>query len=148
MSADPSTPESVLRKLHDAMNRHDLEAFLDCFHPEYRSEQPVHPDRAFTGVEQVRQNWSAIFRGVPDFHARLIRFSVDGDEFWAEWSWEGTRTSGNPVEMPGVTVFGVRDGRILWGRLYMEPVATATDGAGASAAEADVEELDQGPRSA
>jgi hypothetical protein len=59
----------VLERLHDAQNRHDLDAFVACFDPEYRSEQPVHPDRAFVGREQVRKNWAEVFAGVPDFQA-------------------------------------------------------------------------------
>lgn len=35
MAADQT---SVLERLHDAMNRHDLEAFVGCFSPGYRSE--------------------------------------------------------------------------------------------------------------
>ena len=46
----------VFERLHNAQNRHDLDAFLACFDSDYRSEQPVHPDRAFTGSEQVRGN--------------------------------------------------------------------------------------------
>src|SRR5437773_5724429 len=44
-----ATPADVLERLHLAMNRHDLEAFLDCLDPSYRSEQPVHPNRGFGG---------------------------------------------------------------------------------------------------
>ncbi|MBW3665869.1 MAG: nuclear transport factor 2 family protein [Actinobacteria bacterium] len=32
---------SVAVRLRDAMNAHDLEAFLACFHQDYQSEQPV-----------------------------------------------------------------------------------------------------------
>jgi hypothetical protein len=46
----------VLERLRDAQNGHDLDAFVACFDPQYRSEQPVHPDRAFVGSEQVRSN--------------------------------------------------------------------------------------------
>ena len=36
---------------------------------------------------------------------------------WSEWRWSATG-----LNMAGVTLFAVRDGRIVWGRLYMEPV--------------------------
>ena len=67
----PAATADVLERLRDAQNRHDLDAFLDCFDSGYRSEQPVHPDRAFTGQEQVRRNWTAVFDGMPDFRAEL-----------------------------------------------------------------------------
>jgi hypothetical protein len=53
------------------MNEHDLEAFVAAFHDDYRSEQPAHPDRAFGGREQVRENWTTMFAEIPDFTAAL-----------------------------------------------------------------------------
>jgi hypothetical protein len=56
-----------------------VDAFVACFHPEYRSEQPLHPDRAFLGTQQVRTNWAEVFAGVPDFHADLVRSAREDD---------------------------------------------------------------------
>ena len=112
----------VLKRLLDAQNRHDLDVFVDCFDSDYRSEQPVHPDRVFTGREQVRQNWAAVFDGVPDFRAELLRSAEAGDARWAEWYWHGTRADGTRLEMRGVTIFGIQRDLVLWGRLYMGDV--------------------------
>jgi hypothetical protein len=51
---------SVSERLRQAMNAHDLEAHVACFREDYRSEQPAHPARTFTGREQVRENWSKL----------------------------------------------------------------------------------------
>lgn len=118
---------TVAVQLHDAMNRHDIDAFVGCFHEDYRSEQPVHPGRGFGGRAQVRTNWSAIFTDVPDFAAALVSDCQAEGQVWSEWRWTGTRTDGSVLDMAGVTVFGVRDGRIAWGRLYVEPVQTAEE---------------------
>ncbi|HEY7093614.1 MAG TPA: nuclear transport factor 2 family protein [Ktedonobacterales bacterium] len=128
----PPRPQSVLEQLHTAQNQHDLEAFLDCFAPDYQSEQPVHPDRAFSYREQVRKNWSALFNSMADFRSELLRVTAEGDVCWAEWRWSGTRADGTRLDMRGVTIFGVQDARITWGRLYMEQVEEA--GAGIDAA--------------
>ena len=104
-------------RLAAAFNAHDIDAFVALFAPDYDSEQPAHPDRAFRGREQVRKNWSEVFAGVPDFRAELLRVSADGDTLWTEWHWTGTG-----LEMAGVIVFGVRDGLFAWARLYVEPV--------------------------
>jgi hypothetical protein len=112
----------VLERLRDAQNAHDLDAFVACFDERYRSEQPVHPDRAFVGSDQVRTNWAAVFAGVPDFRAELLRSTRQGDTGWAEWHWHGTPTDGTRLAMRGVTIFGIRDDRIVWGRLYLEDV--------------------------
>lgn len=123
---------SVIERLQAAQNQHDLEAFLDCFDPDYQSEQPIHPDRAFRGREQVRKNWSAIFSSVPDFHSEIVRAAMEGDTGWTEWHWSGTHTDGKRLAMRGVTIFGVRENRIVWGRLYMEPVQETGAGIDAS----------------
>jgi len=99
------------------MNRHDLTAFLACFDPGYRSEQPVHPHRGFGGREQVERNWSALFDSIPDFHAELLATTAEGDTLWSEWRWTGTRAGESPLDMRGVTLFRIRDGRIASGRL-------------------------------
>jgi ketosteroid isomerase-like protein len=126
----------VAERLSAAMNAHDIEAFVACFDEEYESEQPVHPDRAFRGRDQVRSNWSAIFEGVPDFTAELISASVEGDTEWSEWRWRGTQSDGTPLDMAGVIVGGVRNGRLGWARLYVEPVERG--GAGIDAAVRDM----------
>ena len=112
----------VLERLRDAQNSHDLDAFVACFDPQYRSEQPVHPDRALVGREQARKNWAEVFAGVPDFQAELLRAADQSGTGWAEWHWHGTRADGTRLDMRGVTIFGVRDDRIVWGRLYLEDV--------------------------
>jgi hypothetical protein len=112
----------VLERLRDAQNAHDLDAFVACFDPGYRSEQPAHPGRAFVGSEQVRRNWAEVFAGVPDFRAELLRSAQAGDTGWAEWHWHGTRADGTRLAMRGVTIFGIHDDRIAWGRLYLEDV--------------------------
>lgn len=124
----PSTSSALLARLHEALNRHDLDAFVACFAPDYRSEQPVHPDRAFTGHEQVRENWSKVFGEMPDFRADLLRSTKDADTIWAEWRWTGTQTDGGRFDWRGVTIFGVREGMVSWGRLYLEPVQLSGTG--------------------
>jgi ketosteroid isomerase-like protein len=121
-------PVAVVERLRDAMNAHDIEAFLDCFLEDYESEQPVHPERAFSGREQVRENWSAVFAGVPDFSARLVSATAAGDTVWSEWRWQGTQAGGAPLDMAGVIVCGLREGRMAWARLYVEPVEHADGG--------------------
>jgi ketosteroid isomerase-like protein len=122
----------VAEHLNAAMNARDIDAFVACFEDDYESEQPAHPDRAFTGREHVRHNWSAIFDGVPDFKSELVAAHAAGEIEWSEWRWRGTRVDGTPLDMAGVIVGGVRDDRLRWARLYVEPVEQS--GAGIDAA--------------
>ena len=127
----------LAERLAAAMNAHDIDAFVACFADDYASEQPAHPDRAFTGSAQARANWSAIFAGFPDFRAELVRAdAAPGGVECSEWRWSGTQEGGAPLAMAGVVVCGVRDGRMAWARLYIEPVERG--GAGIDAAVADI----------
>jgi len=119
---------NVIDRLVAAVNTHDLEAAAALFHHDYRSEQPAHPGRAFTGRAQMHANWAAMFTGIPDFHAEVHRSVQDGDTVWTEWHWSGSRTNGSQFEMRGVTLFQVEDELIVAGRLYMEELDTALVG--------------------
>jgi uncharacterized protein (TIGR02118 family) len=113
----------VTARLGAAMNAHDLEAFVSVFGADYRSEQPAHPARSFVGADKVRENWAAVFAGVPDLTAELrVAATTDEGVELGEWDWHGTYLDGSAFSMRGMTVLGVDDGRISWGRLYMEPV--------------------------
>jgi ketosteroid isomerase-like protein len=116
------TPAEVLARLSAAMNHRDLAAFVACFDPDYESEQPAHPDRRFRGRAQVERNWAAMFAGLPDFRAEVVRSAAQGDTVWVEWRWTGTRADGTRLDACGACIFGVRGGRLAWGRLYMEDV--------------------------
>jgi ketosteroid isomerase-like protein len=110
----------VIDRLAAAVNAHDLEAVAGLIHRDYRSEQPAHPGRAFTGRAQMLANWEAMFAGIPDVCAEICRSVHDGDTTWTEWRWSGTRSDGQAFEMRGVTLFEVAGGQIVAGRLYME----------------------------
>jgi ketosteroid isomerase-like protein len=113
----------TMARLLDAQNRHDAEGMAALFAADYRSEQPLHPRRGFSGKDQVAANWSHMFDGVPDFEAGVVKESTDGSTSWTEWVWRGSHRDGTPFLMKGVTVMGLSDdGLINWARLYMEPV--------------------------
>ena len=121
-----SDPKAVIDRMFEAANRHDLEAFLAYFHPDYLSDAPSHPSRAFRGRETVRKNWSGIFANIPDITVELLRCVSDGDTVWAEVHFFGTSREGNRFELCGVIIHNVQDDQIRWARLYMEPVEAET----------------------
>ena len=51
----------VIKRGQQAWNLYDLDALSACLAPDYRGDQPVHPNRAFQKSEQVLKNWSTIF---------------------------------------------------------------------------------------
>ena len=122
MSNSTTDPAAVLDRLCRATAAHDLEGVVGCFAADYRNETPAHPERGFTGREQVRQNWLRIFAMVPDITPEVLRFVVEGDSVWSEWEHRGTRIDGGRHVMRGVIIFGVHGDEISWARFYLEPV--------------------------
>ncbi len=125
-------PTAMVERLHVATNAHDLEALVSCFATDYRNETPAHPERSFTGQDQVRRNWEQIFAAIPDVTAEVLRCAVHGDTVWTEWEHRGTRPDGSPHLMRGVVIFGVRQGVAEWARFYLEPVQADGDNADAA----------------
>ena len=123
-----ANPRDVFERLVAAQNAHDIEAFVACFAPDYSSEQPAHPDRAFKGNAQVRKNWSSMFERVPDFKAELLDAAVDGETAWGEFEWRGTRRDGSALYSRGVIIGTVRDEKLAAARLYMSDVEEAGHG--------------------
>ena len=126
MGVAPVTGASLLERLAAAANGHDLDALAGCFAPDYRNETPAHPDQGFTGRDQVRRNWEQIFAAVPDLTATVLR-SCGDEVVWSEWEMTGTRPDGVTLQMAGVIIFGVGDGRFTWARFYLEPVQAGPD---------------------
>lgn len=114
-------PGSMVERLCQATNAHDVEALTSCFAADYRNETPVHPARGFRGREQVRKNWEQIFAAVPDLSAEA-RWVEDEGSVWSEWEMRGTRRDGSAHLMRGVVIFGVEGGEATWARFYLEPV--------------------------
>ncbi len=113
----------TIARLRDAMNGHDVAGMVALFAPNYRSEQPLHPQRGFSGREQVSVDRAGMFDGVPDLEAGVVKESTDGSTSWSEWVWRGAHRDGTPFLMKGVIVMGLDDGGLItWARLYMEEV--------------------------
>jgi hypothetical protein len=66
--------------------------------------------------------------GVPDFRSELVRAVADGDTVWSEWHWQGMQSGGTPLDMLGVFVCGVREGRMAWARLYWSQLSRRARG--------------------
>ena len=122
MDTQTSSGLALARRLHEAVNRHDLEALAGCFAQDFVNETPVHPARSFEGREQVRKNWAQIFAGVPDIEADVVRSSVDGNAVWTEWEMRGTRRDGVRHLMRGVSIFEMGASQFSSVRFYLEPV--------------------------
>lgn len=110
-------PMVVVTRFVEAANRHDVDAIYATVHPNFDSIQPCFPSRNFTGADQVRKNWRAIFDAEPGFRLTVLRSSRSGNTVWVE-----LHGAGNAAQVAGIFILGVEDDRIRWARVYSGPV--------------------------
>lgn len=114
------TLSPVIQRLWQAWNAHDGEAVAACLQPDYQSQQPLHPERNFSGRDMARQSWNAIFSAIPNFHAELLRYAIHDTQVWTEWRWHGDHTDGPVFRAGGVMIFELSADSIASVRAYTE----------------------------
>lgn len=120
-----TNPLSVVERLVDRTNQHDLEGIVACFASDYSLESPIHPARSFRGQQQVHRNWTQLLGAIRDLTVTIVRSAIDGETVWTEQEMSGTRRDGATHLMRGVFIFGVSGGLIQWGRMFFEPLDEA-----------------------
>jgi hypothetical protein len=118
------TAAALLQQMVSAINDHDLPSLVSCFHSDYISHQPVHPERSFQGQQRVVENWGWVFNRFDDFEAEVLDFAFRDCTIWSEWVWRGSDAEGENIEVRGIMILTIEDDLIRFGRLYMEPVRT------------------------
>lgn len=120
-------PCSVVGRWVRAMNAHDLDTALACFHEDYHDEAPARRGEHVEGRQRVGVNFSRLFQDLPDLSAELVGCVSHGKTAWMEWRMRGTRADGTVMEFAGVNIFGIEGDAIRWGRIYSELVREAGD---------------------
>jgi limonene-1,2-epoxide hydrolase len=110
-------PMTVVSRFVEAANRHDVDGIHACVHPNFDSIQPCYPSRNFTGADQVRKNWRAIFDAEPGFRLTVLRSARSGNTVWVE-----LHGAGDAAQVAGVFILGVEEDKIRWARVYSGPV--------------------------
>lgn len=126
------SPIDVVRSLHRATAAHDLDGIVAHFASDYALDDPIHPDRSFSGADQVRRNWSQLLTTMPDLELEERRLVADGRTVWAEIIIRGHRADQTEQVLRGVMIFLVSGGVIRSGTFYLAPVLH--DGLNADAA--------------
>ena len=122
---DVLPPCSVVERWVQAMDAHDIETAVACFHADYHDEAPARRGERVVGREKIRENFSRLFPDLPDLGAELVGCVTKDDTAWMEWRMRGTRPDGTIMEFAGVNIFGIEGDLIRWGRIYSELVREA-----------------------
>ncbi|CAN5329965.1 hypothetical protein BH18ACT12_BH18ACT12_05110 [soil metagenome] len=112
----------LIEQMRVALDAHDLDAFVEFFHDDYVGERPLYPGAPPSSKADVRGNWAEVIRDVPDLRIEVPAALEDSDTIWAEWRAHGTARSGAMLEIRRVIIFGIREARVAWSRMYLESV--------------------------
>ena len=116
-------------------NAGDLDAVMDL----YAEDASQHmPDGTFEGRSTIRERLAQELDGFSDVAHRVESFVDQGDAFADEWTFVGTHTgefalpdgsrlppTGKRVEIRGMEIVQLRDGKIVANNLYYDTMAVA-----------------------
>ena len=122
-----SENEKVVREMVDAVNRHDVEAFL-----EYCADDVVaiySSLNRYEGKEEWGRDLAHEWETVPDTNLRIMSMISGGNTVVLEWYWKGTITGdyhGIPAtnktyEAPGVWIIEFEKGKVKLVKYYWNP---------------------------
>jgi len=124
---------ALLERYVELYNAGDLEACMELYAED--AVQWMH-DGLFEGVDAIQERLARDLTAFPDARYVVESFVESGDKFADEWTFTGTNTgpfrlpdgsevpaTGRPVEIKGMELVEVRDGRIVVDNLYYDFMA-------------------------
>ena len=130
-----SANKKLLDRYVERYNAGDLDGVMDLY-----AEDAVQlmPDGTFVGWSAIRERLAQELDGFSDIAHRVESFVEQGDAFADEWTFVGTHArpltlpdgtqlppTGKRVELRGMELVQVRDGKIVVDNLYYDNVAVA-----------------------
>ncbi len=106
---------ALLDRFADAWNRHDLDALMSMMTEDCVFDASAGPDihgRRSEGQQAVRAAYAAVFAAFPDAHWAGARHVIAGNRGVSEWTFTGTQSNGQRVEVNGCDLFTFRAGKI------------------------------------
>lgn len=118
------SPAAVVMRYFDALGAGDVPTAMSLFDPEVRWHQPG--GNRFTGDHLGPEGVGALIGGMMEVSAGTFRLEVtgppmtDGDLVAVPVRFSGRRDGVDPMDMAGVDLLTVRDGRIVEVHLFSE----------------------------
>jgi steroid delta-isomerase-like uncharacterized protein len=131
-----SSNRKILDRYVERYNAGDLDGVLDLY-----ADNAVQgmPDGVFEGRGAIRERLAMELEACPDVIHTVNSFIEQGDTFADEWTFVGTQTgpfrlpdgselppTGRRVEVKGMEVVKLRDGKIVLNTLYYDLLAVVT----------------------
>ena len=126
--------KELLDRYVELYNAGDLDACMDLYAED--AVQRMH-DGTFEGLGAIRDRLARDLKAFPDARYVVESFAEDGERFADEWTFTGTNTgpfrlpdgseippTGKQVEVKGMELVEVRDGKIVVDNLYYDFMAS------------------------
>jgi steroid delta-isomerase-like uncharacterized protein len=130
-----SANKKLLDRYVERYNAGDLDGVMDLY---AEDAVQIMPDGTYEGWNTVRERLAQELDGFTDLNHTVRSFVEQGDLFADEWTFVGTHTgsfrlpdgtelppTGKRVEIRGMEVVRVRDGKIVLNSLYYDTMAVA-----------------------
>lgn len=124
---------SLLERYVERYNAGDLDTVMDLY---AEDAVQVMPDGTFEGRSAIRERLARDLNACPDAAYTVRTFIEHGDTFADEWTFTGTHTgpfrladgtevppTGKRVEVTGMELVRLRDGKIIIDNLYYDNAA-------------------------
>ena len=130
-----SANKKLLDRYVERYNAGDLDGVMDLY---AEDAVQIMPDGTFEGWNSVRERLAQELDGFTDLNHTVRSFVEQGDSFADEWTFVGTHTgpfrlpdgtalppTGKRVEIRGMELVRVRDGKVILNTLYYDTMAVA-----------------------
>jgi steroid delta-isomerase-like uncharacterized protein len=118
---------SVARSYFEAIGRQDLDAMIAHWDPGGTGE--IHGLVELTAPGTYREWFGNLFKAFPDFHFEIVDLVAEGEKAAVRWHatgtfdgptrFEGMLPTGESVDITGIDLVTVRDGRLRRNDAYM-----------------------------
>jgi steroid delta-isomerase-like uncharacterized protein len=126
------TPEEVARALFDSIPKRDLDIFSEYLHPDAVDEFIVLGE--VRGRDRVRAFFAELYAAFPSFEMEVERVVADERTAVVQWRaagkftggpFQGIEPTGRHVDIRGVDVMEVEDGRLRHNTIYYDGASFA-----------------------
>ena len=121
-----ATAREVVTEYFDALGEQDLDRAVATWKP--GSLDRLHGFAELVAPDGIRQYFGGIFAAMPDFRLEALSMVAEGDDVAVRWRatatfdgtgrFEGLAPNGRSVELEGLDLLTVRDGKIVANEAY------------------------------
>jgi predicted ester cyclase len=132
-TAQTDTAREVVTEYFDALREQDLDRAVATWKP--GSIDVLHGVADLVAPDGIRQYFSNLFAAVPDFRFEVLDMVAEGDQVAVRWRTEGSFSgtgdvlgfapNGRPVELEGLDILTVEEGKIVSNFAYVNGMVFA-----------------------